>query len=315
MIEKIEDQFLWVEAYRPKKIEDCVLPERLKIPFQEYVKTKTIPNMMLTGSAGVGKTTVAKALCEEIDCDYIVINGSSNRGIDMVRDTIVGYASTKSFKGGRKVVIVDEADYLTDNAQAAFRNYIEQFSTTCSFILTCNYKEKLIEPIHSRCAVIDFQLSKEEKKKMATLFFKRIQEILKSEKVEANEAVVAEIIKKYFPDFRRILNELQRYSKFGKIDVGILSQLSEESVDGVIDNIKNKNFDELKKFIFGNEYESDIFYRKLFNAIYEELTPASAAIMVQILAEYQYKRAFVADKQINDLAFLATTMDNVEFKK
>jgi len=314
MIDKNENQFLWVEAYRPKTVEDCILPERLKIPFREYVTSKNIPNMMLTGSAGVGKTTVAKALCEEVGCDYIVINGSSNRGIDMVRDTVVGYASTVSLTGGRKVIIIDEADYMTDAAQAAFRNLIEEFSINCTFIFTCNFKEKIIEPIHSRCAVIDFRLNKDEKNSMASLFYKRIKQILEKENVEAVDAVVAEIIKKHFPDFRRVLNELQRYSKFGKIDIDILSNLSDESITTVVKLLKDKDLGSIRKWIANNDYESATLYRKLFDALYDVVVPEYLPEMIICIADYQYKRAFVSDAQLNDLALLTHIMIEGRFK-
>jgi DNA polymerase III delta prime subunit len=314
MIDKNENQFLWVEAYRPKTVEDCILPERLKIPFREYVTSKNIPNMMLSGSAGVGKTTVAKALCEEVGCDYIVINGSSNRGIDMVRDTVVGYASTVSLTGGRKVIIIDEADYMTDAAQAAFRNLIEEFSINCTFIFTCNFKEKIIEPIHSRCAVIDFRLNKDEKNSMASLFYKRIKQILEKENVEAVDAVVAEIIKKHFPDFRRVLNELQRYSKFGKIDIDILSNLSDESITTVVKLLKDKDLGSIRKWIANNDYESATLYRKLFDALYDVVVPEYLPEMIICIADYQYKRAFVSDAQLNDLALLTHIMIEGRFK-
>lgn len=315
MIEKDSSQFLWVESYRPKTIDACVLPERLKIPFKEYVKTKDIPNMMLTGSAGVGKTTVAKALCEEVGCDYIVLNGSSKFGVDMVHTTITEYASTVSLNGGRKVIIVDEADGMTAQAQQAFRNAIEQFAFNCTFIFTCNFKEKIIEPIHSRCAVIDFRLSKDERSAMAAQFFKRVQEILKNENVEANEKVVAEVVRKFFPDFRRTLNELQRYSKFGKIDVGILSVLSEEALDEVVNYLKKSDFGGLKKWVFGGEYDPDSFFRKLFDALYTEVEPRSVPLLTMCIADYMYKRAFVADTQLNDLAMLSQILTEVEFKR
>jgi DNA polymerase III delta prime subunit len=314
MIDKVENQFLWVEAYRPKKIEDCILPERLKVPFREYVTSKNIPNLLLSGSAGVGKTTVAKALCEEVGCDYMVINGSSNNGVDMVRNTVVGYASTVSLSGGRKVIIIDEADYLTDNAQAAFRNFIEEFSNNCTFIFTCNFKEKIIEPLHSRCAVIDFRLNKDEKNAMAGSFFKRIKGILQQENVEAVDAVVAEVIKKHFPDFRRVLNELQRYSKFGKIDTDILSNVSDENIKKIVALLKDKDFGGIKKWVANNDYESATLYRKLFDALYDVVDPGYVPALVVTLADYQYKRAFVADGQLNDLALLSYIMVESKFK-
>jgi DNA polymerase III delta prime subunit len=314
MIDKNESQFLWVEAYRPKKVEDCILPERLKIPFREYVSSKNIPNLMLTGSAGVGKTTVAKALCEEVGCDYITINGSSNNGVDMVRNTVVDYASTVSLSGGRKVIIIDEADYLTDNAQAAFRNFIEEFSSNCTFIFTCNFKEKIIEPIHSRCAVIDFRLNKEEKNAMASAFFKRIKSILQQENVDSVDSVVAEVIKKHFPDFRRVLNELQRFSKFGKIDTNILSNVSDENIKQVIEYIKDKDFGGLKRWVANNDYESASLYRKLFDTLYDVVDPSYVPALIITLADYQYKRAFVSDGQLNDLALLSYIMVESKFK-
>jgi DNA polymerase III delta prime subunit len=314
MIEKDPNQFLWVESYRPKTVEECVLPERLKLPFKEYVKAKEIPNLMLTGSAGVGKTTVAKALCEEIGCDYIILNGSSKFGVDMVHNTVSEYASSISLNGQRKVIIVDEADGMTAQAQQAFRASIEKFSLNCTFIFTCNYKEKIIEPIHSRCAVVDFRLTKDEKSKMAVLFFKRVQEILKLENVDANEKVVAEVVKKFFPDFRRTLNELQRYSKLGKIDIGVLSNLSDESISEVIGYLKEKNFGGFKKWIFNSDYDSDSLYRKLFDAMYEQVEPKYVPLLVTIIADYMYKKAFVADTQLNDLAMLSQILVDVEFK-
>ena len=216
------EHLLWVETHRPQTIADCILPERLKKPFQEYVNQNNIPNLLLAGGPGVGKTTVAKAMCKEVGCDYMVINGSDENGVDVIRFKIKNYASSMSLAGGRKVVIIDEADYLTPNAQAILRNAIEEFSVNCSFIFTCNYKTKIIEPLHSRCAVIDFSLKNGEKAVMAKDFFKRIQGILQSENVDFDKVVVSEVVKKHFPDFRRVINELQRYAQFGKIDTGIL---------------------------------------------------------------------------------------------
>lgn len=269
---------------------------------------------MLTGSAGVGKTTVAKALCEEVGCDYTIINGSSNNGVDMVRNTVVDYASTVSLAGGRKVIIIDEADYLTDNAQAAFRNFIEEFSNNCTFIFTCNFKEKIIEPIHSRCAVIDFRLNKDEKNAMAGAFFKRIKSILQQENVDSIDSVVAEVVKKHFPDFRRVINELQRYSKFGKIDSSILSNVSDENIKQVISYIKDKDFGGLKRWVANNDYESATLYRKLFDSLYDVVDPGYVPALIVTLADYQYKRAFVADGQLNDLALLSYIMVESKFK-
>ena len=233
------EHLLWTEKYRPQSIEDCILPERLKKPFQEYVNQNNIPNLILSGGPGVGKTTVAKAMCNQIGCDFMVINGSDESGIDIFRTKIKNYASSMSLAGGRKVIIIDEADYMNPNStQPALRNAIEEFAGNCSFIFTCNYKNRIIEPLHSRCAVIDFALKNGEKAKMASAFFKRVQSILQSESVEFDDAVIAELVKKHFPDFRRILNELQRYSQFGKIDTGILSQIADVSITEIVKNIK-----------------------------------------------------------------------------
>lgn len=308
------EHLLWTEAYRPKTIADCILPERLKKPFQEYVTQKNIPNLLLAGGAGVGKTTVAKAMCEEIGCDYMIINGSDENGVDIVRDKIKTYASAMSLAGGRKVIIIDEADYLSPNAQAAFRNAIETFSTNCSFIFTCNFKNKLIEPLHSRCAVIEFTLKNNEKSQMASQFFKRIQSILKAENVEFDEKVIAEVVKKHFPDFRRVINELQRFSNFGSIDTGILAQIAETSISEVVKFLKEKDFGSIRKWVASNDIDPSEFYRKLYDNLYEVLSPSSIPQAVIILADYQYKQAFVADAEINLVACLTELMVSVEFK-
>ena len=289
--------FLWVEKYRPKTIEECILPDRLKKPFQEYVTQKNIPNLLLSGGAGVGKTTVAKAMCNEIGCDYIVINGSDESGIDTFRVKIKNYASSLSFKGGRKVVILDEADYLNPNStQPALRNAIEEFASNCSFIFTCNYKNRIIEPLQSRCAGVDFGLKNGEKAAMATAFFKRIQNILESEGVEYENAVVAELVKKHFPDFRRVINELQRYSKFGKIDTGILAQISDIAINDLIKFLKEKDFGSLRKWVGSTEIDSNVIFRKIYDNMYQFLKPQSIPRAVLILADYQYKSAFVDRK-------------------
>ena len=308
------EHLLWTEKYRPKNIEDCILPERLKKPFQEYVTQKNIPNLLLTGGAGVGKTTVAKAMCNEIGCDFMIINGSDENGIDMVRNKITNYASSMSFTGGRKVIIIDEADYLSANAQAAFRNAIEEFAGNCSFIFTCNFKNKIIEPLHSRCAVIEFTLKASEKSSMATQFFKRIQTILSSEEIAYETPVVAELIKKHFPDFRRVINELQRFSKFGKIDTGVLAQIVDVSLADIIKFIKDKDFGAIRKWVASNDVDPASLYRKLYDNLYEVLKPQSIPQAVIIIADYQYKQAFVADQEINLVACLTELMVSLEFK-
>jgi len=308
------EQLLWTEKYRPQTIQDCILPDRLKKPFQEYVNQKTIPNLLLSGGAGVGKTTVAKAMCNEIGCDFMIINGSDESGIDTFRTKIKNYASSMSFAGGRKVIIIDEADYLNPNStQPALRNAIEEFAGNCSFIFTCNYKNRIIEPLHSRCAVIDFGLKNGEKAKMAAAFFKRIQSVLQSEKIEFDDKVIAELVKKHFPDFRRVINELQRYSQFGKIDTGILSQIADVSISEIIKSISSKDFGAIRKWVASNEIDSNTLYRKIYDAMYDTMKPSSIPQAVLILADYQYKAAFVADQEINTVACLTELMVNCEF--
>jgi DNA polymerase III delta prime subunit len=308
------EHFLWTEKYRPQTVEDCILPERLKAVFQEYVNQKQIPNLLLAGGAGVGKTTIAKAMCNEVGCDFMILNGSDENGVDTIRVKIKNYASSMSFSGGRKVVILDEADYLTPNAQAILRNAIEEFAENCSFIFTCNYKSKIIEPLHSRCAVIEFGLKNGEKQKMAAAFFKRITHILDTEKVEFDEKVIAEVVKKHFPDFRRVINELQRYSKLGKIDVGILSQIGDISISQIVKHLKEKDFTSVRKWAATTDIDSTTFFRKLYDALYDIVKPQSIPQAVLILADYQYKQAFVADQEINLVACLTEIMANVEFK-
>ena len=309
------EQLLWTEKYRPKKIEDCILPERLKTPFQEYVNQGKIPNLLLSGGAGVGKTTVAKAMCEEIGCDVMVINGSDESGIDTFRTKIKNFASSMSLAGGRKVIIIDEADYLNPNStQPALRNAIEEFAGNCSFIFTCNFKNRIIDPLHSRCAVIDFQLKSNEKSQMAAQFFKRIQQVLQSENVEYDDKVIAELVKKHFPDFRRVINELQRYSQFGKIDSGILAQIVDVSINDIIKFIKEKDFGAIRKWVASNDVDATTFFRKLYDNLYDILKPQSIPQAVIILADYQYKQAFVADQEINTVACLTELMVGCEFK-
>jgi DNA polymerase III delta prime subunit len=308
------EHLLWTEKYRPQSVGDCILPERLKKPFQEYVNQKQIPNLLLSGGAGVGKTTVAKAMCNEIGCDFMVINGSDESGIDTFRTKIKNYASSMSLSGGRKVIIIDEADYLNPNStQPALRNAIEEFASNCSFIFTCNYKTRIIEPLHSRCAVIDFALKNGEKAKMASAFFKRVQSILQSEKVEYEDSVIAELIKKHFPDNRRILNELQRYSQFGKIDTGILSQIGNVQIAEIVKYIAAKDFGAIRKWVATSGVDANTLFRQLYDALYDVMKPQSIPQAVLIIADYQYKNAFVADTEINLVACLTELMVNCEF--
>ena len=308
------EHLLWTEKYRPQTVDDCILPDRLKKPFQEYVNQKQIPNLLLAGGAGVGKTTIAKAMCNEIGCDFMVINGSDESGIDTFRTNIKNYASSMSLSGGRKVIIIDEADYLNPHStQPALRNAIEEFASNCSFIFTCNYKNRIIEPLHSRCAVIEFGLKNGEKAKMASAFFKRVQSIMQSEKIDADEKVLAELIKKHFPDFRRVLNELQRYSQFGKIDTGILVQIADISVDELSKHIIAKDFGAIRKWVAFHEIDNTTLFRKLYDPLSDTLKPSSVPQAVVILADYQYKAAFVADQEINTVACLTEIMVNCEF--
>jgi len=309
------EHLLWVEKYRPQKVEDCILPDAIKTTFLDYVARKEIPNLLLSGSAGVGKTTIAKALCEEVGCDYIVINGSDESGIDVLRTKIKNYASSVSLAGGRKVVIIDEADYLNPNStQPALRGAIEEFSSNCSFIFTCNFKNRIIDPIHSRCSVIDFKING-SKPKMAAAFFKRVEWILEQEKVTYDKGVVAAVITKHFPDNRRVLNELQRYSVSGTIDKGILSNIADIQLDALVTSLKDKDFASTRKWVTANLDNDPVkIYRKLYDTLYENLKPQSVPQLVLILAKYQYQAAFVADHEINMVACLTEIMVDCEFK-
>ena len=310
----MDQHILWVEKYRPAKVEDCILPDAIKKTFQEYVNRKEIPNLLLSGSAGVGKTTIAKALCEEVGCDYLVINGSDENGVDTIRVKIKSYASSMSLMGGRKVIILDEADYLTPNAQAILRASIEEFSNNCSFIFTCNFKNRIIDPIHSRCTVVDFKING-SKAKMASQFFKRVEWILEQEGVTYDKPVVAEIITKYFPDNRRILNELQRYSVSGSIDKGILASVSDVQLTELINSLKGKDFAGTRKWVTNNLDNDPVrIFRTMYDKLYEVLKPNSVPQMVLILAKYQYQAAFAADHEINLMACLTEIMVDCEFK-
>ena len=311
------NQMLWVEKYRPHKIEDCILPESIKSTFQEYVNRKEIPNLLLTGSAGVGKTTIAKALCEEVGCDYIVINGSEETGVDNIRVKVKNYASSMSLSGGRKVIIIDEADYLSRNAQAALRGSIEETAANCSFIFTCNFKNRIMEAIHSRCSVIEFKLQNGQKAKMAAQFFKRVEWLLTEEAVTYDKQVVAAVITKHFPDNRRILNELQRYSaNEGKtIDKGILAVVSDVNITELVKALKVKDFSTARKWVTNNlDSDTATILRKIYDNMYEFLKPESIPPAVLVLSKYQYQAAFVADQEINLVACLTEFMIECEFK-
>jgi len=307
------NEILWCERYRPKTVDECILPDDIKNTFQEYVNNKQIPNLLLSGTAGVGKTTIAKALCEEVGCDYIIINGSDESGIDTFRVKIKNYASSVSLSGGRKVIIIDEADYLNANStQPALRGAIEEFSSNCSFIFTCNYKNRIIEPIHSRCSVIDFKLN--NKAKMAAQFFKRVEYILNKENITYSKEVVAAVIGKHFPDNRRVLNELQRYSVSGTIDKGILANVGEIQINELISALKNNDFGSCRKWVTQNTDEATQVFRSLYDNLYNILTPPSVPQLVLVLAKYQYQSAFVNDMEINLTACLTEIMIDCEFR-
>jgi len=309
------EHVLWTEKYRPSTVAECILPERLKHPFSEYVKQKMIPNLLLHGGAGIGKTTIAIAMCKEVGCDYLLVNGSDENGIELFRNKIKHYASSLSLEGnGRKVIIIDEADYLNPNSiQPALRNAMEEFAGNCSFIFTCNFKDRIISPLHSRCAVVDFTLKGTEKQKMAAEFFARIQHILKHESVEFDKSSLVEFIMKFFPDFRRTIGELQRYSTFGKIDVGILAQLSDADVTEIVKYLKDKDFGSLRRWVGTHDIESSTFFRKLYDNLTTFLKPESVPQAVLLIADYQYKSAFVADHQINLTALLVELMATCDF--
>lgn len=309
------EQFLWVEKYRPKKIADTILPTNLKATFQQFVDQKNIPNLILSGTAGVGKTTVARAMLEELGCDYVVINGSMNGNIDTLRNDILQFASSISFSGGRKYVILDEADYLNPNStQPALRNFMEEFSANCGFILTCNFVNRIIEPLHSRCSVVDFKMSKQDMPRLAGQFLKRVEGILTTEEITYDKAVVAEVIMKHFPDWRRVLNELQRYAATGKIDSGILINLDEEAFKQLVGLLRDKNFTSVRKWIDANTIDQTSIYRKFYDTAASFMTTEGVAQMILLLGKYQYQAAFAADSIINFTAFLIEVMTHCEFE-
>lgn len=309
------EEFLWVEKWRPNKIADCILPEELKKPFQDYIDQGEIPNLILSGPPGTGKTTSAIAMLKQLDIDYIMINGSLNGNIDTLRNEIKQFASTVSFSGGRKMVIIDEADFLNPSStQPSLRGFMEEFSKNCGFILTCNFKNRIIEPLHSRCAVIDFTFKKSDFTKLAGQFYKRVTHILKEEGVEYDKQVVAEVIKKHFPDNRRIINELQRYSASGKIDSGILTDLKEVTLKDLMKLLKNKDFTGVRKWVAENS-DSDpaTLYRKIYDQATEYLVKDSIPQVVLHLGKYQYQQAFATDPEINLVCCLTEIMVDAEF--
>ncbi len=307
---------LWVEKYRPQRVEDCILPDSIKETFQEIINSGQMQNLLLSGGAGCGKTTVARALCNELGLDSILINCSEDGNIDTLRTKIRNFASTVSIAGGQKVVILDEFDYSNaQSTQPALRGFIEEFSANCRFILTCNFKNRIIEPLHSRCTNVEFSIPTKQKKVLAEGMFNRCKWILENENVEYNDKVLAELIMKHFPDFRRVLNELQRYSVSGKIDIGILSSAGDLRIDSLMDNIKTKNFNEVRKWVVDNiDNDQTKIFRTIYDALYDHLDPKSIPLAILILGDYQYKAAFVADPEINITACLVQLMMECEIK-
>lgn len=316
MINVKENEFLWTEKYRPQTIDECILPNHIKKTFKDYIAQGELPTFLLTGTAGVGKTTVAKALCAEVGADYIFINGSDEgRSIDVLRTRVRDFASTVSLSDSPKMIIIDEADYMNaQSIQPALRAFIEEFSANCRFIFTCNYVNRIIEPLRSRCAVVDFKIDNKDKAELAGLFYKRVVQVLKNESIEFEPKVVAELITKHFPDYRRVLNELQRYASSGKIDSGILVNMTEQSFKELINFMKDKNFTEVRKWVGKNsDTDSTALFRNMYDAASNVMQPASIPELVLILAGYQYKAAFVADHEINTIACLTEIMRDCKF--
>ena len=310
------DDFLWVEKYRPHKISDTVLPKSLQDVFQQFVDDENVPHLLLSGRAGIGKTTVAKAMLDEVGADYIVINGSLSGNIDTLRNDILQFASAVSLNGGRKYVILDEADYLNPNStQPALRNFMEEYAKNCGFILTCNFKNKIMDPLQSRCTCIEFNIPKQEKPKLAARFYRRIVDILTAEQVEFDSKVVAAVVEKHFPDFRRTLNELQRYAASGKIDSGILVDLQDASLKELVGFLKLKDFTSTRKWVAENvDTDPVVLFRKLYDTSVEYVKQPSIPQLVLIIADYQYKQSFVADQEVNTVAALTEIMVECEFK-
>ena len=312
----MSESLLWVERYRPKTIEDCILPETIKTTLRDVVSQNKIPNMMFTGTSGIGKTTAARAICNETQADYLIINGSDEgRMIDTLRIKLTQFCSTISLSGSRKVVIIDEADYMNaDSVQPAMRNFTERFADNCSFIFTCNYKNRIIEPIHSRCAVIDFSLKNGEKQMIAARFMKRVESILAAESIDYDKEVIAKLVLKHFPDFRRVLNELQRYSTSGEINSGVLANIKEMNLKELIDSLREKNFSKMRQWVVANvDNDPATVYRKIYDELYNVIEKGSIPQAVLTIAEYQHKSAFVADQEINLVACLVELMAECEF--
>jgi DNA polymerase III delta prime subunit len=312
----MSNEFLWVEKYRPRVVADCILPSSLKKTFSEIIAGGELPNMMFSGTAGVGKTTVARALCSELGLDHIVINGSEEGNIDTLRGKLKQFASSVSLMGGYKVVILDEADYMNpQSTQPALRGFIEEFSNNCRFILTCNFKNRIIEPLHSRCSVYEFQIPPKERPALAGAFFKRLQVILKTENVEYVPQVLIELVGKHFPDWRRVLNECQRYSLSGTIDAGVLTNVSNENVKTLMGYVKDKNFKSMRKWVVDNiDLEPAAIFRMVYDNMEDNVSPNSIPQLVLIIADYQYKNSFVCDTEINLVAMFTEIMAAVEFK-
>jgi len=312
------NEFVWVESYRPQTIDECILPTGIKNTFKQFVEKGEVPNLLLSGPPGCGKTTVAKALCHELGVDFYVINGSDEgRFLDTVRNNAKNFASTVSLSSNskHKVIIIDEADNTTPDVQLCLRAFTEEFIGNCRFIFTCNYKNKIIAPLHSRCAVIDFAIKGKERTEVAGHFYKRLQEILAAEGVEYDNKVLVELIQKHFPDWRRVLNELQRYSVSGKIDSGILAAFSNVKTDDLFRNLKEKDFPKVRKWVVDNlDNDPNVLLRSVYDAVYSKLDGAGIAAAVLIIAKYQYQSSFVADQEINMLACLTEIMVECNFK-
>jgi len=308
--------FLWVEKYRPKVVADTILPESLKLTFQKIVDGGELPNMLFTGTAGLGKTTVARALCNELGCDFILINGSEEGNIDTLRTKIKQFASSVSLQGGYKVVILDEADYLNpQSTQPALRGFIEEFSNNCRFILTCNFKNRIIEPLHSRCGVYEFNTSKKSMIELCESFMARCKTILDNEKIEYDDKPLAELIMKFAPDWRRVLNELQRYSINGRIDSGVVANLQDKNFDDLFSHLKNKNFKSMRSWVVNNiDTDASAIFRAIYDRMMDKVAPQSIPQLVLLLADYQYKNAFVADHELNVVACLTEVMSDVQFR-